>query len=64
MSTCNHCGRDVKAEDEVCANCGIPLPPNHADQRQKTFIRWFIVLVIFCVFMMWWIPPDWSSIGG
>ncbi|PHS26142.1 MAG: DnrP protein [Methylophaga sp.] len=63
MPLCNHCGQDVKAEDEICASCGIPLPPNHADQRQRTFIRWFIVLVIFCVVVMLWLPPDWSGLS-
>ena len=58
---CKHCGRDVEENDDHCQNCGIPLPPNHAKERQKNFIIWFIVLLIFCFVMMFWLPPDWSS---
>lgn len=60
--TCKHCGGQVQAEQRICPNCGIPLPPNHATQKQRVFIRWFIALVIFCVFMMMWLPPDWSPL--
>lgn len=59
MAECSHCGSDVNAEDTRCASCGIPLPPNHAEQRHRTFIRWFIALVIFCFVMMFWLPPNW-----
>lgn len=58
--SCKNCGGNVLAEDSVCPNCGIPLPPNHATQRQRTFVLWFIALVIFCFVMMFWLPPDWS----
>lgn len=61
---CQHCGRDVEADNTVCPSCGIPLPPNHAKYRQNKFIVWFIALVIFCVFMMLWLPPDWSPFVG
>lgn len=61
MAECSHCGREVKAEDTVCESCGIPLPPHHADKRQRTFIPWFIALVIFCFVMMFWLPPNWTS---
>lgn len=61
MPTCKHCGGNVGEDQRNCPNCGIPLPPNHATQRQRTFIVWFILLLIFCFFMMMWLPPDWSS---
>lgn len=60
--SCKHCGGEVKAEQQVCPHCGIPLPPNHGIQKQKSFIVWFILLLIFCFFMMIWLPPDWSSL--
>lgn len=62
--SCKHCGEGVDADDTVCPHCGIPLPPNHGTQRQRTFIYWFIALVIFCFFMMFWLPPDWSPFVG
>ena len=62
--TCKHCGGNVEAEQRTCPNCGIPLTPNHAIQKQRTFIVWFIVLLIFCFFMMMWLPPDWSPFVG
>ncbi len=61
MASCHHCGRDIKHDDSVCPYCGIPLPPNHAKQRQHIFIRWFIALVIFCIVIMLWLPPDWIN---
>lgn len=60
MTSCKHCGRDIDSDDKVCPHCGIPLAPNHAGQRQRTFVVWFIILVIFCFIMMFWLPPDWS----
>ena len=61
---CKHCGGRVKADQSVCPNCGLPLPPNHATQKQRTFIVWFVVLLIFCFVMMLWLPPDWSRFIG
>lgn len=60
--SCQHCSGSVEAADNSCPNCGIPLPPNHDKQRQKRFVVWFIGLVIFCVFIMLWLPPDWSPL--
>jgi len=58
--SCNHCGREIDAKDNKCPNCGIPLAPNHHVQRQHKFIIWFVALVIFCFFMMIWLPPNWT----
>ena len=58
---CDHCGGNLETESETCPNCGIPLAPDHSTQRQKKFIVWFIALVIFCFFIMFWLPPDWTS---
>jgi predicted nucleic acid-binding Zn ribbon protein len=58
---CLHCGKAVQEQDTQCPHCGIPLAPNHHTQRVTSFKRWFILLVIFCAVMMWWLPPDWSN---
>ncbi len=62
--SCSHCGGGVSVEMEACPHCGIPLPPHHGTQRERHFTRWFIALVIFCFFMMFWLPPDWLSFRG
>jgi len=62
--TCKHCGNKLVAEDETCTGCGIPLPPNHGKATQKRFIVFFIAVSVFCIFMMIWLPPNWSSIAG
>jgi predicted amidophosphoribosyltransferase len=53
---CTHCSGKVKAEDEICPNCGIPLAPNHGDLSQKKFVIFFILLVIFSFVMMVLLP--------
>ncbi len=58
---CKHCSHRVVAEDIRCAGCGIPLPPSHAKSSHKKFVIFFIGIVIFCVFMIIWLPPSWSS---
>jgi predicted nucleic acid-binding Zn ribbon protein len=62
--SCTHCGKEVKAEEQSCSHCGQPLPPNHAQARQRSFIGWFVVIVLFCIGMMLWLPPDWSPFMG
>ena len=59
--TCKHCGGEVKTGDIACPNCGIPLPPDYGKHPQRNFILWFIALVALCVFMIFWLPPDWSN---
>lgn len=58
--SCNHCGREVNESDDKCPGCGIPLPSNQHLQRQQKFIIWFVALVVFCFFMMIWLPPNWT----
>ncbi|AUZ85820.1 hypothetical protein CDW43_15155 [Methylophaga nitratireducenticrescens] len=57
---CYHCNGPVETKDVKCPNCGIPLPPNLEKKRQHNFILWFVFLVIFCFFMMIWLPPNWT----
>ncbi|MCK5903570.1 MAG: hypothetical protein KAG28_10540 [Cocleimonas sp.] len=57
---CKHCDGVLNPEDQHCPHCGIPLAPNHANEKQRRFTLWFIALVIFCLLMMLWLPPDWT----
>ena len=61
---CKHCGGDVNVGDKTCPNCGIPLPKNLGKNRQKKFILFFIAVVLFCLFMIYWLPPDWINSMG
>lgn len=58
--SCKHCNGQINVGDKHCPHCGIPLPADLGKTPQKTFIRWFIALVIFCIVMILWLPPDWS----
>ena len=58
--TCKHCGGSVEAGDKNCSHCGIPLPPDFGKSPQKKFVLYFIGLVIFCLVMVLWLPPDWT----
>jgi len=57
---CKHCGGSVKIGETSCSHCGMPLPPDYGKSPQKKFKLYFIALIIFCVFMMLWLPPDWT----
>jgi len=61
--TCEHCGSTVVAEDTKCQRCGIPLPPNHGASLQKKFILFFVAVCLLCLFMIIWLPPNWSALG-
>jgi predicted nucleic acid-binding Zn ribbon protein len=58
--TCKHCGGEIQIGDEKCAHCGIPLPPDFGRSPQKRFTIFFIGIVIFCIAMILWLPPDWT----
>jgi len=58
---CKHCGNQVKIGDKTCPGCGIPIAANLGKNPQRNFILFFITVVIFCIFMIIWLPPDWSS---
>jgi len=62
MSHCQNCDHEVDSTDQTCPHCGIPLPPNHANLKQRRFVIWFIALVIFCFVVMFFLPPDWSPL--
>lgn len=61
---CNHCHNEVSSKDNKCSHCGIPFPPNFAVASRNKFIYWFIAIVILCVFMMFWLPPNWDRLIG
>ena len=58
--TCKHCGGGIKMGEEYCSHCGIPLPPDLGQSPLKKFKLFFIALVIFCIGMIIWLPPDWT----
>jgi len=62
--TCKHCGGPVEAGKKTCPNCGIPLPPDFGKHTQRKFILFFIAVVIFCIFMVIWLPPNWTQFMG
>jgi predicted nucleic acid-binding Zn ribbon protein len=57
---CKHCGGGVNMGEKTCSHCGIPLPSHLGKTPQQKFNWFFIALVIFCVLMILWLPPDWS----
>jgi len=61
---CKQCDGKVEIGDKNCPNCGIPLPPNLGKYPQKNFILFFIALIIFCIFMIIWLPPNWTQFMG
>jgi len=61
---CNHCHNPVSEGDKHCEHCGIPLPPNLATASRNKFLFWFVLIVILCVFMMVWLPPNWNRFTG
>lgn len=70
--TCMHCGGKISdgqisdgqggAQQKICPHCQIPLSPHGPKSAEKKFLIWFVLVVIFCIFMIVWLPPDWSSL--
>jgi len=63
--TCKHCGGKFAANNlhrqaPACPHCGIPLSPDLGKNPQRKFVLLFIGLIIFCVVMILWLPPDWT----
>lgn len=61
QSTCHHCGYDFDDALTKCPNCETPAP-HHDDTdtaaRSKRFVAFFVVLVIFCLLMVFMLPRD------
>ena len=58
---CKHCGNEVKVGDKNCPSCGIPLSPNLGKYQQLKFKIFFVAVVLFCIFMIIWLPPNWTA---
>lgn len=58
---CNHCGKAFDEEMLFCPNCNTPTPKQkdlETAGTQNLFIRFFVILVVFCIIMMLWLPRD------
>lgn len=56
---CLYCQGENEATNEICQHCGMDLPDKHPhDKRSKIsfFIKAFWAIVIFCVFMIFYLP--------
>jgi len=61
---CKHCGSKVESDEENCLHCGMPLPPEPEKTPQQKFTLLFIVLVIICVIMVFWLPRELTQYSG
>ena len=60
--TCNHCGRSYSHDRTACPYCHTPSPAQQEVNLRRVarkFILLFLALVIFCIVMILWLPPDW-----
>lgn len=58
-ATCNHCGMAFDAQLSTCPYCRTPTPRQADLEKSDTvrkFIRFFVILVIFCIVMVIWLP--------
>lgn len=49
------------ADLSACPYCNTPTPGQQDPETtgtKKRFIRYFVILVIFCIFMILWLPRD------
>jgi len=61
---CNHCGQMMSKDQNACPRCGMLSPPaqdKKTKEIQKKFILYFVLIVIFCISMVLWLPPDWIN---
>ena len=59
--TCNHCGRAFDEEQHFCPYCHNPTPQQkdrETAESQKKFLRFLVILVIFCIIMVFFLPRD------
>ncbi len=63
--TCKHCGNPVSHAAEPspaqCPHCGMPLSAHSGRSTQRTFLLWFVAIVILCLVAIVLVPPDWSQ---
>jgi len=56
---CLYCQTDNDEQLVQCSNCGMPLTKTHPLDRKKGlrfFVKAFWGIVIFCIFMMLFLP--------
>ena len=69
IKTCLFCQTDNEFDSEVlednkleilqCRHCGMELPDKHPNDRNikvKFFVKAFWLIVLFCVFMVFYLP--------
>lgn len=59
--TCLYCQTENVGEGEIkqCKHCGMELPdknPNDRNVKVKFFVKAFWLIVLFCVFMVFYLP--------
>lgn len=59
MRRCLYCQQQTSSTDELCPDCGMPLPApaeQQALRTQRRFIGFVIALAVFCAAMIVWLP--------
>ena len=62
--SCNYCGQTMIEDQSACPRCGTLSPSaqhKKAKEIQRKFILFFVLIVVFCTFMILWLPPDWIN---
>lgn len=56
--SCLFCQTDNEQGNKECSHCGMALAKNHPQGkiRQIFFLKAFVIIVIFCVVMMYYLP--------
>lgn len=54
-SYCPHCRAETSYDATLCIACGMPIEMP-LQQRQKLFRRKVILLALFCLVMIVWLP--------
>ena len=57
-TNCNHCGKAFDEAMRYCPYCNTPTPKQKELETQKKFIRYFLILIVFCIIMVLWLPRD------
>ncbi len=58
---CPGCGQQLLEDATSCPYCNTPVgdPQVRIKRRQKRFIVFFVAVVILCLVMVIWLPPNW-----
>ncbi len=58
---CYHCSQEFDENKRFCPRCNAPTVVQQKKERNmpsKRFIYFFIALIIFCLFMILWLPRE------